>query len=169
MLHRRHRARAAPGGARAGNQELETAYEELQSTNEELETTNEELQSTVEELETTNEELQSTNEELETMNEELQSTNEELQTINDELRERGDELDAANAFLESILTSLGAASRWWIASSRCWLEPPCGGAVGPPAEEVSGRTSSTWTSVCRWSGFRPPSGRACRAMRRSSR
>ena len=69
--------------------ELETAYEELQSTIEELETTNEELQSTNEELETTNEELQSTNEELETMNEELQSTNEELETMNDELRERG--------------------------------------------------------------------------------
>lgn len=72
-------------------QEVETAYEELQSTNEELETTNEELQSTVEELETTNEELQSTNEELETMNEELHSTNEELQTINDELRTRSSE------------------------------------------------------------------------------
>src|SRR5262249_31526109 len=65
--------------------ELETAYEEIQSTVEELETTNEELQSTNEELETTNEELQSTNEELETMNEELQSTNEELETINTEL------------------------------------------------------------------------------------
>jgi len=88
------------------NQELETAYEELQSTNEELETTNEELQSTVEELETTNEELQSTNEELETMNEELQSTNEELQTINEEMRQRSEELNRVNSFLESILTSL---------------------------------------------------------------
>ena len=88
------------------NQELETAYEELQSTNEELETTNEELQSTVEELETTNEELQSTNEELETMNEELQSTNEELQTMNEEMRQSGDELTRVNSFLESILTSL---------------------------------------------------------------
>jgi two-component system CheB/CheR fusion protein len=87
--------------------ELETAYEELQSTVEELETTNEELQSTNEELETTNEELQSTNEELETMNEELQSTNEELSTINDELRERSSELDQVNASLEAILTSLG--------------------------------------------------------------
>ena len=86
--------------------ELETAYEELQSTNEELETTNEELQSTVEELETTNEELQSTNEELETMNEELQSTNEELETINDEVRQRGEDLNQANRFLESVLTSL---------------------------------------------------------------
>jgi two-component system, chemotaxis family, CheB/CheR fusion protein len=86
--------------------DLETAYEELQSTNEELETTNEELQSTVEELETTNEELQSTNEELETMNEELQSSNEELQTINDELRQRGDDLNRSNGFLESILTGL---------------------------------------------------------------
>jgi two-component system CheB/CheR fusion protein len=87
-------------------QDLETAYEELQSTNEELETTNEELQSTVEELETTNEELQSTNEELETMNEELQSTNEELQTMNEELRERSEELNRANSFFESILTGV---------------------------------------------------------------
>jgi two-component system CheB/CheR fusion protein len=88
--------------------DLETAYEELQSTVEELETTNEELQSTNEELETTNEELQSTNEELETMNEELQSTNEELETINDELQLRTDELNTANAFLESILATVDA-------------------------------------------------------------
>jgi two-component system, chemotaxis family, CheB/CheR fusion protein len=89
--------------------EVETAYEELQSTVEELETTNEELQSTNEELETTNEELQSTNEELETMNEELQSTNEELSTINDELQQRTDELNETNAYLEGILSSLNAA------------------------------------------------------------
>jgi two-component system, chemotaxis family, CheB/CheR fusion protein len=89
--------------------EVETAYEELQSTVEELETTNEELQSTNEELETTNEELQSTNEELETMNEELQSTNEELSTINDELQLRTDELNDSNAFLEGVLSSLSAA------------------------------------------------------------
>ncbi len=88
------------------NQELETAYEEVQSTNEELQTTNEELQSTVEELETTNEELQSTNEELETMNEELQSANVELETINQELRLRSQELNRANSFLESILDGL---------------------------------------------------------------
>jgi len=88
------------------NQELETAYEEVQSTNEELQTTNEELQSTVEELETTNEELQSTNEELETTNEELQSTNEELETINGELQRRTDELIQANFLLESILSSV---------------------------------------------------------------
>jgi two-component system CheB/CheR fusion protein len=88
--------------------ELETAYEEIQSTVEELETTNEELQSTNEELETTNEELQSTNEELETMNEELQSTNAELETINTELSERTGELDRANTFLESVLESLQA-------------------------------------------------------------
>jgi two-component system CheB/CheR fusion protein len=89
--------------------ELETAYEELQSTVEELETTNEELQSTNEELETTNEELHSTNEELETMNEELQSTNEELETINNELRERSAEVTELNQFLESILGSLKSA------------------------------------------------------------
>jgi two-component system CheB/CheR fusion protein len=88
--------------------EMETAYEELQSTVEELETTNEELQSTNEELETTNEELQSTNEELETMNEELQSTNEELETMNDELNDRGLDLNEANAFLEAVLASLQA-------------------------------------------------------------
>ena len=88
--------------------EVETAYEELQSTVEELETTNEELQSTNEELETTNEELQSTNEELETMNEELQSTNEELETINDELQQRTDELNDVNSFLEAILGGLSA-------------------------------------------------------------
>jgi two-component system CheB/CheR fusion protein len=89
-------------------EELETAYEELQSTNEELETTNEELQSSIEELETTNEELQSTNEELETTNEELQSGNEELETMNDELRIRTEELDEARAFLEAVLTSIEA-------------------------------------------------------------
>jgi two-component system CheB/CheR fusion protein len=75
-------------------QELETAYEELQSTNEELETTNEELQSS--------------NEELETMNEELQSTNEELSTINEELRQRTEELNQTNTFLHSILGGLNA-------------------------------------------------------------
>ena len=88
--------------------EMETAYEEVQSTVEELETTNEELQSTNEELETTNEELQSTNEELETMNEELQSTNEELETMNDELNDRSLDLNEANAFLEAVLSSLQA-------------------------------------------------------------
>ena len=87
--------------------QLETAYEELQSTVEELETTNEELQSTNEELETTNEELQSTNEELETMNEELQSTNDELEAMNEEQGERSIELDRVNLFLEGILGNLG--------------------------------------------------------------
>src|SRR5262249_48875089 len=87
-------------------QDLETAYEELQSTNKELETTNEKRQSTEEELETTNEELQSTNEELETMNEELQSRNEELQTMNEELRQRSEELNRANGFLESVLAGV---------------------------------------------------------------
>ncbi len=90
-------------------QDLDTAYEELQSTNEELETTNEELQSSIEELETTNEELQSTNEELETTNEELQSGNEELETMNEELRVRTGELDEARSFLEGVLSSVAAA------------------------------------------------------------
>jgi two-component system CheB/CheR fusion protein len=87
--------------------ELETAYEELQSTVEELETTNEELQSTNEELETTNEELQSANEELQTMNEELASTNDELEAMNEEQRRHANELDRLNLFLEGILGNLG--------------------------------------------------------------
>ncbi|HEY1358596.1 MAG TPA: CheR family methyltransferase [Thermoleophilaceae bacterium] len=87
--------------------QLETAYEELQSTVEELETTNEELHSTNEELETTNEELQSSNEELETMNEELSSTNDELESVNTETQARSIELDRVNMFLEGILGSLG--------------------------------------------------------------
>jgi two-component system CheB/CheR fusion protein len=98
--------RALEADLERARRELETAYEELQSTVEELETTNEELQSTNEELETTNEELQSTNEELETMNEELQSTNEELETMNDELRDRTDETLQANSFLGSVLSSI---------------------------------------------------------------
>src|SRR5215468_9896037 len=98
--------RALEDDLERARRELETAYEELQSTVEELETTNEELQSTNEELETTNEELQSTNEELETMNEELQSTNEELETMNDELRERTDETLRANSFLGSVLSGI---------------------------------------------------------------
>ena len=89
-------------------EDLETAYEELQSTNEELETTNEELQSSIEELETTNEELQSTNEELETTNEELQSGNEELETMNEEMRIRGTELEEIRTFLEGVLASIAA-------------------------------------------------------------
>jgi two-component system, chemotaxis family, CheB/CheR fusion protein len=89
-------------------EELDAAYEELQSTNEELETTNEELQSSIEELETTNEELQSTNEELETTNEELQSGNEELETMNEEMRIRTSELDEARSFLEGVLSSVAA-------------------------------------------------------------
>jgi two-component system CheB/CheR fusion protein len=79
--------------------ELETAYEELQSTNEELVTSNEELQSSYEELETTNEELQSANEELETTNEELRSSNEELEATNIELRSAGDTLEHMNVSL----------------------------------------------------------------------
>jgi two-component system, chemotaxis family, CheB/CheR fusion protein len=94
---------------REKNRELESAYEELQSTVEELETTNEELQSTVEELETTNEELQSSNEELETTNEELQSSNDQLERLNDILGERTEALNDANAYLRSILRGLDGA------------------------------------------------------------
>ncbi|WP_055699223.1 MULTISPECIES: CheR family methyltransferase [Streptomyces] len=103
-------------------EDLETAYEELQSTNEELETTNEELQSSIEELETTNEELQSTNEELETTNEELQSGNEELETMNEEMRVRSEELDEARAFLEAVVGSIAAGVVVLDAGKqvKCW-------------------------------------------------
>ena len=81
------------------HEELETAYEELQSTNEELVTSNEELQSSYEELETSNEELQSSNEELETTNEELRSSNEELETTNLELKTASDAVQRLNETL----------------------------------------------------------------------
>jgi two-component system CheB/CheR fusion protein len=120
--------------------QLETAYEELQSTVEELETTNEELHSTNEELETTNEELQSSNEELETMNEELQSTNDELEVMNVDQAARSAELDRANMFLEGILASLGVGvivldrdgrvQVWNASSEELW---------GLRSEEVEGQ------------------------------
>ncbi len=97
------------GALERTKEELQNAYEELQSSNEELETTNEELQSSNEELETTNEELQSSNEELETMNEELQSANEELHTANEQLRLSTDDTNRANAFLQSVLRNLKLA------------------------------------------------------------
>ncbi|HEX3606959.1 MAG TPA: CheR family methyltransferase [Candidatus Dormibacteraeota bacterium] len=137
-------------------QELETAYEEQQSTHEELETMNEELQSTVEELETTNEELQSANEELETMNEELQSTNSELQSINGELRDRTDELDTTSIFMDSVLASvhvgvvvLDAEMRvriwngmseelWGLRAAEVLGEDFLGLDVGLPVDELRG-------------------------------
>jgi two-component system, chemotaxis family, CheB/CheR fusion protein len=86
-------------GYRQMHEELETAYEELQSTNEELTTSNEELQSSYEELETSNEELQSANEELETTNEELRSSNEELEAANMDLKATTDAVEHLNVTL----------------------------------------------------------------------
>jgi two-component system CheB/CheR fusion protein len=86
-------------GYRQMHEELETAYEELQSTNEELVTSNEELQSSYEELETSNEELQSANEELETTNEELRSSNEELETTNLDLKVSTEAVEQLNTTL----------------------------------------------------------------------
>ncbi|MEV6912437.1 CheR family methyltransferase [Amycolatopsis sp. NPDC051071] len=121
-------------------EDLATAYAELQSTNAELETVNEELQSSIEELETTNEELQSTNEELETTNEELQSGNEELETMNEEMRIRTAELDETRMFFEGVLSSVeagvvvldgdlrvrswnrGAEELWGLRSEEVYLE-----------------------------------------------
>ncbi|ATL29215.1 CheR family methyltransferase [Streptomyces formicae] len=145
-------------------EDLETAYEELQSTNEELETTNEELQSSIEELETTNEELQSTNEELETTNEELQSGNEELETMNDEMRIRTEELDEAKAFLEAVLTSIaagvvvldselkvkswnrGAVDLWGLRADEVIDTPFFGLDFGLPTEELRPVVSECLTS-----------------------
>jgi two-component system, chemotaxis family, CheB/CheR fusion protein len=86
-------------GYRQMHEELETAYEELQSTNEELVTSNEELQSSYEELETSNEELQSANEELETTNEELRSSNEELEQANIDLKSTTEAVEHLNTTL----------------------------------------------------------------------
>jgi two-component system CheB/CheR fusion protein len=86
-------------GYRQMHEELETAYEELQSTNEELVTSNEELQSSYEELETSNEELQSANEELETTNEELRSSNEELESANIDLKSTSEAVEHLNSTL----------------------------------------------------------------------
>jgi two-component system CheB/CheR fusion protein len=136
--------------------ELETAYEELQSTIEELETTNEELQSTNEELETTNEELQSANEELQTMNEELTSTNDELEAMNDEQRQHTAVLDRLNLFLEGILGSLDlgvavvdrenkiqlwnadAEDLWGLRGDEVMNQDLLGLDIGLPLEELRG-------------------------------
>jgi two-component system, chemotaxis family, CheB/CheR fusion protein len=119
---------------------LETAYEELQSANEELETTNEELQSSNEELETTNEELQAANEEMETVNEELRSTNEELSSTNDQLRRRETDLNEANDFLSALLGSLRAGVVVTNADLNVliWNDRACD-MWGLRADEVQGR------------------------------
>jgi two-component system CheB/CheR fusion protein len=105
-------------------------------------------------LESAYEELQSTNEELETMNEELQSTNDELHTINDAVRERGIELDAARSFLGALLTSIhlgvvvvdremrivvwnrGCEDLWGIRSDEATGAPLGGLDIGLPMAEV---------------------------------
>src|SRR5690348_311331 len=127
-------------------QEVETAYEELQSSNEELETTNEELQSS--------------NEELETMNEELESTNAELQTINTDLRARGDEIATLNALLEAITGNIEvgavvldadmrvrvwnerAADMWGLRSDEVLGRSFYGLDIGLPANELESMISS---------------------------
>ena len=138
--------------------ELDTAYEELQSTNEELETTNEELQSSIEELETTNEELQSTNEELETTNEELQSGNEELETMNEEMRIRTSELDEAHTFLEGVLSSLAAGvvvldsamlvKSWNRGAESCGACARMRCGTSPSSTSTSGCRPFRWSRSC---------------------
>ncbi|WP_199549960.1 CheR family methyltransferase [Streptomyces sp. N35] len=149
-------------------EELETAYEELQSTNEELETTNEELQSTNEELETTNEELQSSIEELETTNEELQSSNSELETLNESMQTHTEAVNEATSFLEGVLTSIdagvamldadfkvkswnrGATELWGLRDDEAIGAPFFGLDFGLPVEQLRGAVER-----CLASGRRP--------------
>ncbi|MGI5454190.1 CheR family methyltransferase [Streptomyces sp. CA-249302] len=127
---------------------------EVERVREDLETAYEEFQSTNEELETTNEELQSTNEELETTNEELQSGNEDLETMNEEMRVRTEELDEARTFLEAVLTSIaagvvvldqglkvkswnrGAVDLWGLRPDEVLDQPFYGLDFGLPAEKL---------------------------------
>ena len=91
---------------REANQELTAANVELHQTNEAFVVNIEEVQAAWEEVETLNEELQATNEELETLNEELQATVEELNATNDDLAARSIELqDLAQAREEQRRTS----------------------------------------------------------------
>ncbi len=91
------------------HEELETAYEELQSTNEELETSNEELQSSNEELETTNEELRSSNEELETTYLELKSTSDAVGRLNESLVDANLELRRFSSLHHQVMDHFPAA------------------------------------------------------------
>jgi len=83
--------------------------QQLQSLFEDHETTTEEFKSANEEVLSANEELQSTNEELETAKEELQSGNEELTTLNEELHNRNAELSTANNDLVNLLANVSIA------------------------------------------------------------
>ncbi|WP_181775157.1 CheR family methyltransferase [Amycolatopsis pittospori] len=149
-------------------EDLATAYAELQSTNAELETVNEELQSSIEELETTNEELQSTNEELETTNEELQSGNEELETMNEEMRIRTAELDETRMFFEGVLSSVeagvvvldgelqvrswnrGAQELWGLRADEVYRQEFFGLDFGLPTDGIREAVE-----LCNESGHRP--------------
>ncbi|EHQ25991.1 ATP-binding protein [Mucilaginibacter paludis] len=64
---------------------LEVAYEAINSSNDNIKSFNEELQSANEEMHSANEELQSVNEELQTVNRQQQQTNTELTESNDDL------------------------------------------------------------------------------------
>jgi len=91
-------------------QELSTLREDMRLIIEAQEAGNEELQSANEEIISSNEELQSINEELETGKEEIESANEELVTINQELQVRNDQLSEANQFAEAILDTIREAT-----------------------------------------------------------
>ena len=64
---------------------LEVAYEVINSSNDNIQSFNEELQSANEEMQSANEELQSVNEELQTVNRQQQQTNADLTESNDDL------------------------------------------------------------------------------------
>jgi chemotaxis protein methyltransferase CheR/two-component system CheB/CheR fusion protein len=90
--------------------ELQQAWEEVQTMRENMQNSQEELKATNEELQSTNEELQSTNEELTTSKEEMQSLNEELQTVNTELQSKVEDLSWVNNDMTNLLNSTEIAT-----------------------------------------------------------
>lgn len=114
---------------------------ELERSKQDVDSAYEELQSTVVELGTTNEELQSSNEDLETMNQELESTNAELQTINTDLRMRTDEVGKLNTFLRAITGNieLGAVVLDGDMRVQVWNER-AGDLWGLRSDEVVGQS-----------------------------
>jgi PAS domain S-box-containing protein len=103
-------------------------------------------------------ELEQSHQEMETAHEELQST------------KRGEELNEANAFVQSVMSSLRAASRWstgncgsWRGAARRRGSGDCGSRRSP------GGTCSTWTSASRSIVSAWPSTPACRESPRANR
>ena len=91
-------------------EQLQSSWQQLQSTREEYETSVEELRAANEELQSTNEEYRSTLEELETSKEELQSINEELHSVNQEMKVRMEEIAQAHSDLQNLFAATEIAT-----------------------------------------------------------